>query len=178
MNAALKEWSAVSEALRRGEQVALLRKGGIVEAERGGFHLRHSRFLLFPTFEHQQQRFLKTPAAPPAIGETLTIEVLAEAAGIFAAPSDPGILLAMGDEFIWNEAFVRQRYDYRPDLPLWLILIRAYTIPPTVIPNRPSYAGCKSWVNLSEEIAVDAAAPVLGEEAFSLRRQRLIDRLK
>jgi hypothetical protein len=48
-----KEWANVCEALGRGEQTVLLRKGGIAEG-RDGFGFRHSGFFLFPTFFHEQ----------------------------------------------------------------------------------------------------------------------------
>ena len=50
---ALKEWAVACEALGRGEQVLLLRKGGISEEGRE-FRIEHPEFLLFPTFEHQR----------------------------------------------------------------------------------------------------------------------------
>src|SRR3954447_14252178 len=52
VNTALKEWASVISVLSTGQQVVLLRKGGIVEAKRG-FELLHPEFLLFPAFEHQ-----------------------------------------------------------------------------------------------------------------------------
>ncbi|MGH9628683.1 MAG: DUF1802 family protein, partial [Bryobacteraceae bacterium] len=59
MNIALKEWASVVSALGTGRQILLLRKGGIVEARRGGFELRHHEFLFFPTYEHQHADSLK-----------------------------------------------------------------------------------------------------------------------
>src|SRR3954468_6229695 len=64
-----KEWALVCEALGRGEQTILLRKGGIAEG-RGGFGFRHSEFFLFPTFFHEQagkvrRREAEIPAACP-----------------------------------------------------------------------------------------------------------------
>ena len=41
------------DALGRGEQIVILRKGGIAEG-RGGFRAEHDRFWLFPTRFHQQ----------------------------------------------------------------------------------------------------------------------------
>ncbi len=55
---ALKEWAAVVLALEQGVHTVLLRKGGISE-DTGNFNLDHSRFLLYPTFEHQKPQFLK-----------------------------------------------------------------------------------------------------------------------
>src|SRR5258705_3213217 len=44
---AFKEWAIVVDALGRGEQIVILRKGGIREG-RGGFHVEHPQFWLFP----------------------------------------------------------------------------------------------------------------------------------
>src|SRR5271154_4893658 len=55
---ALKEWATVCRALESGRQILLLRKGGIYEAA-GEFELEHRRFLLFPTFLHQNLAMLK-----------------------------------------------------------------------------------------------------------------------
>jgi hypothetical protein len=156
----------------------LLRKGGIVEADRGGFKLRHPDFLLFPTFEHQHRRFVRSEfhylfeTSPE--GPDLTIAYSATATAIFEAPPNPEAMLAAARNFIWNEEFVQQRYQYRPDLPLYIVELRVYALPEAVrIPNRPSYAGCKSWVNLTEEIAVHPGQPVLADEEYSHKRSEL-----
>ena len=54
MRIAFKEWMIVVNALGRGEQIIILRKGGISEGH-DGFRAEHSRFLLFPTLFHQQR---------------------------------------------------------------------------------------------------------------------------
>lgn len=176
MNIALKEWASLVEALEQGRQIALLRKGGIVEAARLGFELRHREFLFFPTYEHQHAAMIRpewqSRVTAPETG-TLRIRLLARVDEAFPAPADRGALLAAGEQFVWNEAFVNQRYDYRPDLPLWLILIRAYRITEVSIPDRPSYAGCKSWVNLTEEIGTESALPVLSDEQYLFRKSLL-----
>ena len=61
MRVAFKEWEIVVDALGRGEQILLLRKGGIHEP-RGGFQVEHQRFFLFPTRYHQQRECV-IPAA-------------------------------------------------------------------------------------------------------------------
>ena len=48
-----KEWSAVCEALGRGAQSMILRKGGISEGC-DGFSFHHREFFLFPTWFHEQ----------------------------------------------------------------------------------------------------------------------------
>src|ERR1700722_10947138 len=54
MRTAFKEWAIVVDALGRGEQIVILRKGGKSEGA-GSFKMEHSRFLLFPTLFHQQR---------------------------------------------------------------------------------------------------------------------------
>src|ERR1051325_9649991 len=54
MRIAFKEWAIVVDALGRGDQIIILRKGGISEG-RSGFQIEHNRFLLFPTLFHQQR---------------------------------------------------------------------------------------------------------------------------
>src|SRR5690349_6003032 len=54
MRIAFKEWAVVVDQLGRGEQILILRKGGIAEG-RDGFQLEHEEFLLFPTLFHQQR---------------------------------------------------------------------------------------------------------------------------
>ena len=48
----LKEWSTVIDALSRGEQVILIRKGGIADPK---FGVEADRFYLYPTYFHQQK---------------------------------------------------------------------------------------------------------------------------
>src|SRR5690348_3585958 len=82
---ALKEWAVAVAALRSGESIVTVRKGGIREEARE-FRLAHRRFALFPTYEHQnpeqlQLRYLARLAeivaeAPPT--ETLRIDTWAE----------------------------------------------------------------------------------------------------
>ncbi len=178
MNEALKEWAAIGEAVGSGRQIALLRKGGIVEAAREGFQVRWRRFLLFPTVEHQHAELLQAGCAVAPAGAGIRLRVVAEVTDILRAPQQPEVLLAAGDEFIWNEAFVRLRYEYRPDLPLWLLLVRAAVLePPVEIPDRVSYAGCKSWVNLTEDVDVAGAREVMEQDTYAIRRQRLLDKL-
>ena len=54
MRIAFKEWAVVVDALGHGEQIIILRKGGMAEGA-AGFKPEHSRFWLFPTLFHQQR---------------------------------------------------------------------------------------------------------------------------
>src|SRR5688572_20328501 len=61
---AFKEWTLICDALGRGEQSLIIRKGGIAEG-RGGFRFKHADFLLFPTLFHEQAAKLRVPADTP-----------------------------------------------------------------------------------------------------------------
>ena len=61
MNIGFKEWALVCDALGRGEQSIILRKGGIAEG-RAGFRFQHPEFLLLPTLFHEQAAKLRVPA--------------------------------------------------------------------------------------------------------------------
>ena len=60
---ALKEWAVTVESLAEGQQILLLRKGGIHE-EGKDFKVIHPEFLLYPTYEHQRKDLLKPQHQP------------------------------------------------------------------------------------------------------------------
>lgn len=184
MDVALKEWSVVIAALLRGEQVLLLRKGGIVEA-RQGFQVRHQRFLLYPSYEHQHADGVRPAFAPllqtaaEAVRDgSATISAYAEVTDVLAAPTTLKGLQALEPFHIYAESLLRMRLEYRPDLPLQLLVVRCFVLPvPVPIPVRPSYAGCKSWMNLTDDVPVEGANLALSEHAFAEKRNVLLQRL-
>ena len=54
-----KEWAVTVSALEKGEQVVLLRKGGIREDGKY-FKVEHEGFFLYPTYDHQKSELVKT----------------------------------------------------------------------------------------------------------------------
>ena len=66
---ALKEWQSVIAALGRGDQIILIRKGGIADA---GFAVEANRFYLFPTKFHESGGQAPSPVQvvpSPLMGE-------------------------------------------------------------------------------------------------------------
>jgi hypothetical protein len=172
VNIALKEWAVVIEALASGRQVFILRKGGIAEGKRG-FELLHRRFLLFPTWEHQHREALQPEwrdrfdALEPPDASVIELRYLAEVHDIALAPPTPAPFLHRAKSHVWTREFFEKRYEYRPDLPLYAAALRVYELPNVVkIPNDRRYQGCRSWVELYEDVPVDGAEPVLSESAF------------
>ena len=60
---ALKEWAITVKALADGDQIMMLRKGGIHE-ESKDFRVVHPEFLLYPTYLHQKEDLLKDSHQP------------------------------------------------------------------------------------------------------------------
>lgn len=177
----LKEWAAVCGALGSGRQIVLLRKGGIHESA-GEFELEHREFLLFPTYLHQSPGLLK----PEAAGQVQAVEkdpdevelsVAGQVTDIVQIQSR-GQLEGIDALHVWTEGLIDLRLGYRPENPLYLLLVRAFRLPEVVtVVNTPAYAGCKSWVPLSHPIGIGGATPVLDEARWAHQRQRVMEGL-
>jgi hypothetical protein len=177
MHIALKEWDLVISALLAGRQAILLRKGGILEAE-NQFELEHRRFLLFPTFVHQDPRMVKPQwrgdiramAAEPAKVE---IRGYTEAARIWEVPGRRAMEM-LSDLHVWDAPLLDMRFAYRPEKPLYLVAVRAFALAsPVVIANTLEYAGCRSWVPLAEDVDVDGARPAMADGGFAAVLERI-----
>jgi hypothetical protein len=174
---ALKEWHTVCRALASGRQTILLRKGGIYESS-GEFVLQHRQFVFFPTFVHQKLEMLKddahgdfTPhASEPA---NVILDVAGEVTDIIEL-RDRAQMNGIDREHIWTPPLIDMRFSYRPENPLYLLIVRAHRLhEPVTMPNTVEYVGCKSWVTLARAIETRGATPALGDLAFETRRQSI-----
>jgi len=182
LHVALKEWASVCRALETGRQILLLRKGGIYESA-GEFELEHREFVFFPTYVHQNLRMLKPEAqegfAPhEAEPRTVTLSLAGRVTEIVQVNSRAQ-MDRLDAEHIWTAPLIDMRFNYRPENPLHVLLVRAYRLAtPVVVENTPAYAGCKSWVALDAGVSTDNAAVALEDDEFELRRQRIIHPLQ
>jgi hypothetical protein len=183
LRTAFKEWAAVCRALAPGRQAIILRKGGIAESG-GTFTPEHNRFWLYPTHVHQQHGGLKPEAAdliraaeaerPPE--GTLRLTHFAEVAAIYHVQQLFGALL-LEDLHCWSEETVRQRFAYRSP-GLYVLAVRVHAArEPIELPERPEYAGCRTWVELDRALPTEGATPVLDDAAFGDLRLSLSRRL-
>jgi hypothetical protein len=182
LQVALKEWAMVCRALESGRQVVLLRKGGIYEAA-GEFEVEHREFLLFPTYLHQDPKMLK--AADPPGFEPRSAEpddVVLSAAGVVTDIVElayRGQMDRIDGEHVWTAPLINMRFNYRPENPLYLLLVRAYRLhAPLTIANTPAYAGCKSWVPLGQPVQLGDALPVLDDTKYEMRRKSILERVR
>ena len=177
---ALKEWASVLGAMGRGEQLVLVRKGGLIEPG-SGFELLWPSFVFYPTFEHQTVNYLR-PSYQQDVEQTLQgrapenqVRIELFGAAIFSTRTqDPSTIERISAFHIYNEAFVSQRLKWQPDQPLVIVVVRTFRLPrPHLLTIVPHYAGCKSWVELEAAVPLEGAYPVLTERIFQERLREL-----
>jgi len=177
LNVALKEWSVVCDAVLSGQQSLLLRKGGIYESG-GEFELEHSRFVLFPTVLHQKPDSVKPPwrdqiKTVDREPDEMTIRGWAEVFWIFRVPDRPA-MDRLDDLHLWDKPLIDMRFNYRPDYPLYVIVLRAWALPEALkIKIDEQYAGCKSWVPLKEAVALQGSRVIKPDEELQVIKQRI-----
>lgn len=148
----LKEWSSVIEALGRGEQILLIRKGGIADPK---FGVEAERFYLFPTYFHTGS------GEPP---DAVTITHWAEVVRTWRV-RDLDRLYALEPFTVMDRQNLDIRYRFREDQALHVLAVRAWRLPrPATIAVTPEYGGCRSWVSVDDEIDVDGSVAVLNDD--------------
>jgi len=177
---ALKEWATVLEAIGRGEQLVLIRKGGLIEPS-AAFELIASSFVFYPTFEHQAVQYLREPyqgsfeeaVRRRAPDGQVRFDLLGQAVRTTTC-ADPAIVRRLAPFHVYNETFLTQRLKWQPDQPLVIVVVRAFRLAePCAVPVQPQYAGCKSWVQLEAPVSLAGAVPILEETAFDRRLREL-----
>ena len=182
---AFKEWAVTIRAFDRGDQILLLRKGGIHEDGKD-FRVLHPEFLMYPTFEHQKPELLKEK-----YHEELS-RVVSESEGNGAITfghwarveeaielSDQAAVDRLEPYHIWTSDYAQKRLHWKPRQPLAILLVRLYRLEePHTVPLSPSFAGCKSWVELSEPVRLGQVAPIMGDDDFRTRVQEVKAALK
>ncbi|MCS7048326.1 MAG: DUF1802 family protein [Verrucomicrobiae bacterium] len=170
---AFKEWAVVVDALGNGEQILILRKGGIHE-QRGQFQVQHTRFWLYPTQYHEAEASVipsKRPAvcalAKAADPDRVAIQFFAEVVETFWL-TDLALCRRLQGRHVWTEHVVQQRFEFGRQRGLYAILVRVFAAPqPTWLPVRESYGGCKSWIELETDLPTDSLRPVLTDAEFA-----------
>jgi hypothetical protein len=172
---AFKEWAVVCEALREGRQTIVLRKGGIHEG-RDGFRVEHCEFWLLPTGFHQQPQAVTSEARPlletadakqPPHGKFhVDLYAVVERAHEVKDLEQVHRLRGM---HVWSDETVSQRFHYRAP-GLFVLVVRVYRVPSAFeLADSPYIAGCRSWVDLPDELPTSGASAVLSDYEFAQR---------
>jgi hypothetical protein len=180
MRAAFKEWAVVVDALGSGDQIIILRKGGIAEGRRG-FQVEHAEFLLYPTFVHQQREAVLPPwrdrfdaqqkERSPNSG--VTLDFFAQVVSWQRLESRDQAQSLKG-QHIWQDDVIAKRFDWGKEKNIYLLAVRVFRLPlamPTA--DLPNVRGCKSWIAVDQQIATEGATPVLSKEAFNVKLDRV-----
>ncbi len=173
MRVAFKEWAVVVDALEQGEQVLILRKGGIAEGS-GSFQVEHPQFLLFPTLYHQQgeqvvpsasARLLELQPTLPG-PDRVRIQSYATVSTWWRLDSLEAAQRLRGFH-IWRDEVIADRFDWGGEQVIHALVLRVWRLPAAIeLPMRPEYGGCKSWIALDTEIVTDGAQPALNDLLF------------
>ncbi|MFD2613580.1 DUF1802 family protein [Paenibacillus gansuensis] len=173
---ALKEWAVITKALLEGEQAVILRKGGI-EEETKHFEVKSSSFFLYPTYEHQKSEWVREPYHGKIndtllqwdrTGNTVTIVGYAEVVEDIEIYQEE-VLHKAGPFHIGTEEFAEGRLKWKKNQPLHLLVLRVYRLEkPVTVPVIPDYLGCRSWVQVQEDLAAAGGKkiPVLSDAEF------------
>jgi hypothetical protein len=154
---ALKEWSNVVAALARGEQILLIRKGGLADPE---FGVEADRFYLYPTYFHQGES-----EARPNVAITHWCEVVRT-----WSVTDVDALLQLAPLVAMPWETLETRYRFRPDQALYVIAVKTWELARAAqVEFREIYGGCKSWISVDEEIDVSGSRPVLAERELQAK---------
>lgn len=171
-NIGLKDWAVTIDAIARGDQTILLRKGGIREDGRH-FKIEHDQFFLYPGHFHEGEALLK-PERRSLLDDAedvddevmVTLSVFAEIQEVIEISTEDE-LRALDSFHIWSEVFAAKRFNWKPLHPLNLIVVRAHILQqPQALMVMPEYVGCKSWVEFIEDYPVGVTSPAIPDRRF------------
>ena len=179
---ALKEWAVAVDALAGGKQIIILRKGGIHRDDKE-FRMVHSEFLLYPTFEHQRAGLLQEQYRGDLdrtledndVPGLVTMSYWCSVTDRFEIRAEQ-VLDGLSPHHIWSEDYAQKRLHWRPKHPLTVALLRVYELQqPQALPVLDEYLGCRSWVELGQDLPLGYMTPVLSgpeyeERAGAVRR--------
>ena len=170
---AFKEWALVCEALGRGQQNILIRKGGISEGK-AGFQFKHKEFFLFPTWFHGQleKTILRDNLSPFFVGNALEIRYLASIEWVRFV-QDKEKIAYLREFHILQDFVVQKRFQDR-ELGIHIALVRVFRLNPLhCIPYEERYGGCRSWVEVPSRQNDSFLVPAVGDELHQQRKQAL-----
>jgi len=151
----LKEWATIIKALENGKQTIILRKGGILETA-SGFNVESKKFLLFPTWEHQETKHVK-PEFHGFLKNVLDNKpdegfnkISSYAEVLDEKDIETKTIIDKLSEFhVWSDSYIEERRNWKPEKPLKVVFLRTYKIPEIRIALKPEFEGCKSWIELN-----------------------------
>jgi hypothetical protein len=179
MTPGFKEWTLVCDALGKGAQSVIIRKGGIAEG-RAGFRFQHEEFLLFPTLFHEQVAKLKLPPETPlpalrADGQhVVTLRARVEWTQDL---TDLDVVHRLAPFHCWQDSEIEKRFRYeeekgKPGVSVAFVRIERLD-PPLIFPDSPKFGGCRSWIQLPDVPAETTTTFALDEHTHREREKAI-----
>ena len=173
---ALKEWATACLLLKEGRQIVIIRKGGIDKADRDFTSDLSvgSEFLLFPTYEHQNQDLIKTQFHSDLLNTIeendipglINLSAFATITHKFEVSSSD-VLNKISKFHIWNESYTDKRINWKPTKPAVVALLRVYPlVQPQALPILDEYGSCKSIVDLGQDVPMGELLPVIQDVKY------------
>jgi hypothetical protein len=193
-----KDWALVCEAMGRGRQSIILRKGGLAEGKLG-FQFRHEEFFLFPTEYHEQEQKIRPeelsaltiPIRKDGKREDLTNrtrEGLIEIQYAFRLEwsrwiDDLEVVRQLAPFHIYTDEVACERFAYddsRSGAGLTVAMGRVFRLnEPWEFPDSPAFGGCRSWLEKLPSVpATQKLDPVLTDAEHEERLQDIEKCLK
>ena len=197
--AAFKDWALVCEAIGRGRQSVILRKGGLAEG-RNGFEFKHPAFWLFPTQFHEQAAKVRPeelaalqrgPVLDPVPGDHAAGGLVTVRYGFrlewTRRVEDWATVARLAPFHVYREEVARERFAYADRHhqagALTVAFGRACRLGGAAagdddggawrFPDSPAFGGCRSWVELPEPPADRELVPALGDDEHRARAAAL-----
>lgn len=158
MALAFKEWACIVDALGKGRQSIILRKGGIHEEGSGDFELKGKEFILFPTLFHQAADMIK-PDWRPFLSDTrfhttqgkVDIKYYVQVADVQVI-TDWELLKKLEPFHAWKEEIIKERFE-RWGNSIHLLIVQVFEFGASFqLDLLPEYGGCKSWLEIVKPI--------------------------
>jgi hypothetical protein len=184
-NVALKEWAVVLKALEEGKQTLLLLKDGIKE-ENGLFKPEHDEFFLFPTFEHETPKNIKSDWRPRITAiekenkdpKRIHFRLLGLGEKVEKI-TDWEICKGLTPFTVMSDEAVEKRFHEGDWQGVYLFLVRVYQLPvPMDLPMKPSYAAHKTWVPLETSMFTAGSMSAIPDGAWPYTRDRILKMTK
>lgn len=167
-------------AMLAGEQVVMLRKGGVGEA---AFDVPHRQFHLLPTHLHQRPELLVASARADYATHlrtteepgTARLDAWCEVYATHALTTQHELDALVGFHVLAPD-YARSRLAWRPTHPLVAVVVRVHRVdPPVMLPMTESMGGCVSWVPVP--VGPPPGNPVLDDVEFERQAIGIADAL-
>jgi hypothetical protein len=179
LSLALREWSAVVEALGQGQQTVMVRS----------YPPRYGAFFLYPTFSF----YTSTKAKPESFDEKFqpqyrkmarqSAELTAKRAGNllvdfnYYAEIDEVVAIQNGitwerlkPYFIWSVDHIK----HYATSSTFLWIVRIHQLPKTVVIGRSAGGGPPTFYKHADEISTDGSTPVLSDAQYGKLKAEII----